>query len=104
MFGQPLRDPRLCEVERLWTGELDRLIRRYFAGESIDGWESQRDVVARVSAVVGEFGDDALYVGHGTSLTLYFKDRCPGLDAYGFWAGLRNPDAWQMRGDSLTRL
>jgi len=104
LFGQPLRDPRLREVERQWTSDLDVLIRRYFAGESIRGWESQTDVVARVSAVVDEFGDDALYVGHGTSLTLYFKDRFPGLDAYGFWAQLRNPDAWLIQRDSLIRL
>ena len=70
----------------------------------LPGWEPHEEVVERIHAVVVEFGSDAVYVGHGTALTLYFKHRSRNLDAYTFWAELRNPDAWQLSGTGLARL
>ena len=97
-------DIRLREVTRVNTEDFDAKIVGYLAGEPVLGWEPYEEVSDRIHTVVDEFGSDALYVGHGTALTLYLKDRSPSLDAYAFWTQLRNPDAWQLRGTGLTRL
>ena len=46
-FGEPLIDPRLAEVARPWSQDLEEPVRRYFRGEAVAGWESQVD--ARVA-------------------------------------------------------
>jgi hypothetical protein len=37
-------------------------------------------------------------------LTLYLASIVPTVDAITFWAALRNPDAYELRGTELTRL
>lgn len=75
----------------------------YFSGQPVSRWESQAQAVARVEAVVAEHGE-AIYVTHGTVLSLFMASRCPELDAYAFWTRLRNPDAWQIEGAEPVRV
>jgi hypothetical protein len=46
----------------------------------------------------------AIYVSHGTVLSLYLASVVPDLDAVRFWRELRNPDAWLLDGTGLFRL
>jgi hypothetical protein len=46
----------------------------------------------------------ASYVSHGTVLSLYLASVVPSLNAMRFWTELRNPDAWQLDGESLVRV
>jgi len=102
-FGEPTVDPRLCEVSRPWTDDLAECNARYLRDEPIDGWESQEDARARVRGVVRDHGR-AIYVSHGTVLTLYLASVVPAVDAPVFWTELRNPDAWQLDESNLVRL
>lgn len=103
-FGEPTVDPRLAEVSRPWTNDdLEASITRYFLGEPLDGWEPQADARARIEAEVGEYGR-AIYVTHGTVLSLSLSSIVPALNAMRFWTDLTNPDAWQVDGDRLVRL
>jgi broad specificity phosphatase PhoE len=99
--GLPLRiEPDLREVARPWAGAGYReLVRRYFAGEALDGWEPREQASARVRAcidrvVAASAGRDTAVVFHGLALTLYLAGLL-GLDsgaAYDFWSDLRFPD------------
>ena len=102
-FGEPTIDPRLREVSRPWTHDLDVLIARYFRGESVDDWEPQPEACARIGAVVQDHGR-AIYVGHGTVLSLYLASVVTTLDAMRFWTELRSPDAWQLDEMRLVRV
>jgi broad specificity phosphatase PhoE len=102
-FGEPVVDPRLQEVSRPWTDDLDGAIARYFRGEPVEGWEPQADARARLAAAVEDHGR-AIYVSHGTVLSLHLASVVPTLDAMGFWAGLTSPDAWRLEGAGLVRL
>jgi broad specificity phosphatase PhoE len=102
-FGPPIVDPRLREVTRPFVATLEASIREYFSGRRVEGWEPQSDVVGRYDAVLAEHGD-AVYVTHGTAMALYVVSRCPGVDAYAFWNGLRNADAWVIEDDEPRRL
>ena len=102
-FGTPTIDARLAEVSRPWSDDLDAAISRYFGAESLDGWEPQADVRARMQAVVADHGD-AIYVSHGTVLSLYLASLVPALEAMRFWSELRNPDAWELDGSRLSRV
>jgi broad specificity phosphatase PhoE len=102
-FGEPTIDPRLREVSRPWTDDLDESVTRYFRGETVDDWEPQSAARARIIDVVEQHGR-AIYVSHGTLLSLYLASVVPDLDALPFWSGLRNPDAWQLDGGRLVRL
>ncbi len=103
LLGAPAIDARLDEVPRPWSDDLDAAIARYFAGEPREGWEPQGEARARMDAAIREHGD-AIYVSHGTVLSLYLASVVPGLDALGLWNGLRNPDAYELRGNALTHL
>lgn len=102
-FGEPVIDARLGEVFRPWSNDVEESIRRYFAGEVLEGWEPQAEARARIQAVVNEHGR-AIYVSHGTVLSLYLASAVPALNAMRFWTELRNPDAWESEGTSLVRL
>ena len=102
-FGEPTIDARLAEVTRPWTDDLDDGIARYLHGEQLQGWEPQADVQARIQAVV-DAHPDAIYVTHGTAMTLYLASLVPTLNTKQFWADLRMPDAWQTDGESLRRV
>ena len=102
-FGPPAVDPRLAEVSRPWTGDLEQSIARYFAGERLEGWEPQDAARARVEGAIEDHGR-AIYVSHGTVLSLYLASVVPSLNAMRFWSELRNPDAWQLDGESLVRV
>jgi broad specificity phosphatase PhoE len=87
-------DERLREVERagnLPTYEDHRAaVRRYLAGEPVDGWEPRERALARVRAAVDGV-DDAAVVSHGMLISL--------LLGYSFeqWGRIGLPDVieWQ---------
>jgi broad specificity phosphatase PhoE len=82
-------DERLREVRRdanLPDYDAHRAaVRRYLAGEPVDGWEPRDEVVARVRAAVAGI-DNAVVVSHGMALSL--------LLGYGFdeWNRIGLPD------------
>jgi broad specificity phosphatase PhoE len=96
-------DHRLGEVTRPWVDDLAVANARYLLGERMDGWEPQPDAVARFTAAVGEYGE-AIFVTHGTVLTLYLATAVPDLEPVGFWSGLAFPDAWSLGDNRLTRV
>jgi broad specificity phosphatase PhoE len=103
-FGEPAIDPRLAEVSRPWVhDDLDADVARYFLGESLNGWEPQAEARARFRAAVDEHGR-AVYVTHGTIMTLYLASVVPTLNAMEFWSRLTFPDAWQLEDERLVRL
>ena len=102
-FGEPTLDPRLAEVSRPWSDDLEDAVTRYLRGEVLEGWETQADATARVRAVVEERGR-AVYVTHGTVLSCYLAAVVPGLDAVRFWSGLTSPDACLLDGDRIAWL
>lgn len=102
-FGVPTIDTRLAEVTRPFLAETEESFAVYFSGQAVDGWEPQSDAIARIEASVADHGD-AIYVTHGTVLSLFIASRCRALDAYSFWAHLWNPDAWSIRQTEAVRL
>jgi broad specificity phosphatase PhoE len=102
-FGEPTIDPNLREVSRPWTDDLDGCIERYLRGEAVIDWEPCSEARARIAGVVEQRGR-AIYVSHGTALSLYLADVVPDLDAVRFWNQLRSPDAWQLDENGLVRL
>lgn len=103
LIGEPTVEPRLAEVSQPWTDDLEGCLVRYFAGERIAGWEAQDAARARLQSVVDEHGE-AIYVSHGTLLTLYLASARPTVDAMEFWAALASPSAWQVAADRLVHL
>jgi len=66
-------DDRLREVERPVVRDIAdhrETVRRYLAGEALDGWEPRADVLARFRAAVAE-ADGAAVVTHGIVLALF---------------------------------
>jgi broad specificity phosphatase PhoE len=102
-FGSPAIDARLREVARPWVADLERDVERYLAGEILDEWEPQAYARARFRAVLDDHAR-AIYVTHGTVLTLYLASVVPSFDAMRFWTGLTFPDAWELDATRLTRL
>jgi broad specificity phosphatase PhoE len=90
----------LREVERPWAGDGYReLVRRYFAGETVGGWERRDAALARiqrcVADVVGAAADQNVgIVSHGLVLTLFLSDllAIDGDAAYEQWAAIAFPD------------
>jgi broad specificity phosphatase PhoE len=103
LLGVPIVDARLAEVSRPFVSDLRDVIARYLSGLPVEGWEPQADAIARIESSVAEHGD-AIYVTHGTVLALFMASRCTGLDAHSFWARLRSPDAWLVRGSEAVRV
>jgi len=97
----PVRiEPALREVARRWAeGDYSDVVRRYLAGETLDGWEPRDETLARVRSCIGRIverhaGAEVAVVSHGLALTLYVSDLL-GLDgevAYELWSGIRFPD------------
>ena len=88
----------LGEVERPWTNDsYEELVRRYMAGEPVEGWEPRADALARVRSCVDAIvakGEDAAVVTHGIAITLYLSNLLD-LDAvasYDLWRSIRFPD------------
>ena len=91
----------LREVEgRAWVAEAyEEHVRRYLAGDAVDGWEAcvtarerVRSSIERIAAESGE--QDIGVVSHGLVLTLYLSDAL-GLDAeasFDLWSSMRFPD------------
>ena len=102
-FGEPKIDERLREVERPWSDDLHGPLARYLRSEVVPGWEPQADAAARVRAVAGEHGR-AIYVTHGTVLSLYVASIVRVIDAMQFWTDLTNPDAWELADGRLSLL
>ncbi|MGE3449281.1 MAG: histidine phosphatase family protein [Microbacteriaceae bacterium] len=102
-FGPPTVDPRLAEVSRPFVTQLEARVRTYFAGHPVEGWEPQSEAIARFDASLAQHGE-AVYVTHGTVMSLYVASRCRRVDAYAFWAGLRNPDAWTFENGQPRRV
>ena len=101
-FGTPRVDDRLVEIRRPWTDDIERDVARYLRGEEVSEWEPQRDALARFEATLAERGE-AIYVTHGTVLSLYLGSVVPDLDAFAFWQNLTMPDAWALDGGELRR-
>ncbi len=99
--GLPIRiEPELREVERPRMEEsYADAVRRYLAGESLDGWEAHDTALSRVRSCIDRIvarhqGLEVSIVSHGLALTLYVSDLL-GLDAgasYELWARIRFPD------------
>lgn len=99
--GLPIRiEPELREVERPWMGEgYADAVRRYLAGQAIDGWDGRDEALARLRGCIEGIverrqGLEAGVVSHGLALTLYLSDLL-GLDAeaaYQLWSGMGFPD------------
>jgi broad specificity phosphatase PhoE len=100
--GLPIRiDPDLREVDgRTWVAEGYReQVRRYLAGEPVDGWEPREAALARVGScidgvVAANEGADVAVVSHGLVLTLCLAGLLD-LDAtasFELWTRLRFPD------------
>ncbi len=97
----PIRiEPELREVERPWTeGDYAAAVRRYLAGEALDGWEPRDQALARVRSRIDGIverheGVDVAIVSHGLALALYLAALL-GLDgdkAHEMWSRLRFPD------------
>ena len=102
-FGEPTIDPRLREVSRPWTDDLDLSVMRYLRGEPVVDWEPRSEAQARIEGVAKDHGL-AIYVTHGTVLSLYLASIVPMLDAVQFWSELRSPDAWQLGEARFVRL
>lgn len=91
----------LREVEgRAWVDEgLQELVRRYLAGEAVEGWEPREEALGRVrsciDAIAARPGNaDVAVVSHGLILTVYLSDLL-GLDAsasYELWMRIGFPD------------
>ena len=82
-------DERLREVERpanLPDYDAHRAaVRRYLAGDVVDGWEPRAQAHERFAAAMGEL-DDAVVVTHATVLALFL-----GYD-FQQWEAIRLPD------------
>jgi broad specificity phosphatase PhoE len=102
-FGEPTIDPRLNEIGRPWAEDLSEPLEQYFAGEPVDGWEPQADACARMQACIEEHRD-AIYVSHGTVLSLYLASVVPKMNGMRFWRGFRHPEGLQFNGNGLVRL
>jgi broad specificity phosphatase PhoE len=88
----------LHEVERPWTeGDYRALVQRYFAGDSLDGWEPRGDALVRVRVAIGaiaSMSENAAIVSHGLALMLYVSE-IEGLDGrqtFEMWSGISFPD------------
>ena len=71
------------------------IVRRFFAGERIDGWEeAQRRVAASIDVLIAQSGgEDVAAVSHGLALTLYLVGLL-GLGegaAFDAWSAIRLP-------------
>ena len=75
-FGEPLIDPRLAEVARPWSHDLEEPVRRYFRGEAVAGWESQVDARARIRAVVDDHGRGDLREPRNRDVALISRRWC----------------------------
>lgn len=102
-FGVPAVDARLREVSRPFVEDPSMSLSHYLSGRPVDGWEAQNNAIARIDAAVTEHGE-AIYVTHGTVLSLYMATRCQTLDAYSFWTALQNPDAWHVDQGRAVRI
>ena len=101
--GLPIHIERdLREVEgRSWTDQAEyrQQVRRYLAGEDIEGWEAIQEVQHRVRACIESIieqdaGRDVAVVSHGLALTVYLAGllELDAAAAYKMWAGIRFPD------------
>lgn len=64
-------DDRLREVTRPFHGggTYEERVRRYLAGEELDGWEPRARALARLRAALDGF--DGIAVTHGLAISLY---------------------------------
>ena len=56
-----------------------------------------------MQAALEDYGE-AIYVSHGTVLSLYLASLVPRLEAMRFWSEVANPDAWELDGNRLSRV
>ncbi|MEY2473738.1 MAG: hypothetical protein QOK28_3067 [Actinomycetota bacterium] len=100
--GPATTSEAFCEVTRPWYDDGDAMARdaqRWFAGETVDGWERFEAAVDRFAAGVLT---DAVIVTHGTVMTAWLLSASFVTDPFAFWRDLRMPDAWEV-GRNLTR-
>jgi broad specificity phosphatase PhoE len=93
--GRPVVDARLAEIDRPWSDDLTASIARYFAGDAVDGWEPQLAARVRFAAAVADHGE-AIYVSHGTVMTLYLSSVVADFTPFEFWQALPSPSAWHV--------
>ena len=64
-------DDRLREVTRPFAGDgtYEERVRRYLAGEELEGWEPRAHALERLRAALDGF--DGIAVTHGLAITLY---------------------------------
>jgi broad specificity phosphatase PhoE len=99
----------LHEVERPWTeGDYRALVRRYFAGDTLDGWEPSKSALARVRGAIEAIvtaGGDAAIVSHGLALMLYISDLIglDGAQTFEMWSGISFPDVAAVEDGRLVR-
>lgn len=107
---EPQLDLRLVEVRRPsdWNTEHRSDVRRYLAGEELDGWEGHEDVLSRMTEAMTEHltadpDGDLVVFTHGIGSTLWLE-RAVGIDAISWWSHLRYPDAWAVDLDAASVL
>lgn len=101
-LGPVTTSDAFCEVTRPWYDDgaaLTRDVERWFAGDTMSGWEPLDAAVDRFAAGVVT---DAIIVTHGTVMTAWLLSAGLVTDPFAFWSGLRMPDAWEV-GPTLAR-
>lgn len=73
-IDRDLRETERPDIPILGAPEHEALVARYLDGEPLDGWESQAEVRARMSAAIERLRDvdgDVAVVSHGRALALH---------------------------------
>ena len=101
-LGPVTTSAAFCEVDRPWYDDAADMVRdaaRWFAGETLAGWEPFADGVGRFGQSIG---DADVVVTHGTVMTAWLMSLGLVDDPFAFWSDLRMPDAWEV-GPKLVR-
>lgn len=95
-FGLTLAvDERLREAARPWIdGDYPALVRKWLAGEPLEGWEPRDKVTERWNMTIGQATNSSqgsvVIVGHGLAMTAWAAHRF-GLEPVTFWTALDFP-------------
>ena len=106
-LGPVLVSEAFCEVTRPFYDDpngLDETVARWFAGETVDGWEPHAEAVTRFAGGLAEHaGDGLVVVTHGTVMTAWLASTGAVTDPMAFWRDLRMPDAFAVGDGSVQR-
>ena len=101
-LGEATISGAFCEVARPFydgAGVLQTHVAEWFAGETVAGWETRSDAVARFAGGIASYDtDDLIVVTHGTVMTAWLWSIGAVEEPLAFWSDLRMPDAWGLDG------